>query len=361
MMKKRLLAVMTAAGLAASMLAGCGSSSSSSSETSSEDSSTEEATEEATDEATEEASASTDEEELNIQVVVNTLSSEYWGYVKAGAEAYEVDHPNVHVTVQGPTSETDYEGQQSMVETIIASGDCDGLVVSALQQETICKLVESCDIPVVAVNTDLESERKSSFVGTGNEAAAEEGGKAAVEAAKAAGWEELNCIFISGVQGDPTHAARMAGFKTGSEEAGGTFLEDEVQYADSVADKAVTAMEAIIQNHPEGVACILSSNDDMAIAAAKTAASSAAADAYKNTIFCGFDGIQSACESILSEGGETMSVAQDPYGMGYKSVETIVAVINGETVDEFVDTGCSIITKDNAQEQLDTLKTYLGE
>ena len=54
---------------------------------------------------TEEPAAS-GEQEYNISVILKTTSSEYWGYVVAGAEAYEKDHPNVHVEVKGSTSET---------------------------------------------------------------------------------------------------------------------------------------------------------------------------------------------------------------------------------------------------------------
>jgi ABC-type sugar transport system substrate-binding protein len=71
-------------------------------------------------------------------------------------------------------------------------------------------------------------------------------------------------------------------------------------------------MEAIIQNHPEGIAIICANNDDMAMAAARAAAGN---DAYKNTVFIGFDGIQSACNAILN-GEETMSVAQEAYANG---------------------------------------------
>ena len=79
------------------------------------------------------------------------------------------------------------------------------------------------------------------------------GGKAAVEAAKDKGWDKITAIGIMGVQGDSTSEARIAGFKQGIAEAGGEYLSAETQYADGVADKAVTSMEAIIQAHPEGV------------------------------------------------------------------------------------------------------------
>ena len=52
----------------------------------------------------------------------------------------------------------------------------------------------------------------------------------------------------------------------------------------------------------------------------------------------------------------TMSVAQMAYEMGYKAVETMVQVLDGETVDEFVDSGSDVVTPDNAQERLGTLK-----
>ena len=195
-----------------------------------------------------------------------------------------------------------------------------------------------------------------SFVGTGNEMAAQMGGEAAVEAAKAAGWTEIKAIMIAGVQGDSTAEARKNGYKAGIESAGGEFLENEIQYANAVADQAVTCMEAILQNHPEGIAIIVSSNDDMAIAAARTAAGD---PAYANTIFCGFDGIQSACEAILA-GDETMSVAQEAYDMGYKAVEAAVKAVNGETLDAFIDSGCSIVDSSNAQERMDTLSSYLN-
>ncbi len=335
---KRFLAMGLSAAMATGVLAGCGGSGGSSDSGSA-------------------AGSGSSGDKLKVQVIVNTLSSEYWGYVKAGAEAYGADHDNVDVSVVGPTSETSYDEQQNMVETALTSGGYDGLVISALQTETVNNLIKDTDLPIVSVNTNLNSDKSLSFVGTGNEAAAAEGAKAAVEMAKEAGWDKVTAINIAGVQGDPTHAERTEGFKKGTEEAGGTFLDKEIQYADSVADKAVTSMEAIMQNHPEGVSIIFCNNDDMAMAAARAAKDN---KAYKNTIFCGFDGIQSACEAIL-DGTETMSVAQDPYGMGYKSVEACVNAINGEKLDSFIDTGCEIITKDNAQKQLDTLKGYLGE
>ena len=291
----------------------------------------------------------------SVDVILKTTASEYWSYVKAGAEAYSKDNPDVKVEVKGATSETAYDEQQNMIETDLNSGAYDAFVIAPLQADLVKTLIAGQTAPIVAVDTNIDAPEVLSFVGTGNEDAAAEGGKAAVEAAKAAGWDKVQAIAISGVQGDGTATARLTGYEKGVTEAGGEFLKDEIQYADAVADKAATSMEAIMQNHPEGVAIIVCNNDDMAMAAARAAQGH---DAYKNTIFLGFNGDRAACEAIL-DGQMTMSVAQMAYEMGYKAVETMVQVLDGETVDEFVDSGSDVVTPDNAQERLDTLKTQL--
>ena len=187
-----------------------------------------------------------------------------------------------------------------------------------------------------------------------NEKAIKEGGKAAVEAAKAAGWTDIKCIEIAGVQGDATNTARMEGYREGVNEAGGEFLDNETQYANATADLAVTAMEGIMSKYPDGVAIICSNNDDMALAAARTAKSN---PNYAKTIFLGFDGQKSACEAVAA-GELTMTAAQNNFDIGYKAVETIVKILNGEEYGD-VDTGTEIITKDNAQARLDNFANWL--
>ena len=304
-------------------------------------------------EETAEASGGT----YNIDVILKTTSSEYWGYVQAGANAYADEHEGVTVTVKGPPSETSFDEQQNMIETDLNDDSYNGYVIAPLQSDTVATLIAGKEKPILAVDTKIEAPEIKSFVGTGNEAAAKLGATKAVELAKEKGWEDVKCIEIAGVQGDQTNTDRMNGYKAGVNEAGGEFLEGEVQYADGTADKATTAMEAIMQNHPEGVAIICANNDDMAQAAARAAAGN---DAYKNTIFLGFDGTLSACESIL-KGEETMSVAQMAYEMGYKAVEACCKAIDGEQLEAFIDSGADVVTPDNAQERMDTLNGYLGK
>lgn len=294
------------------------------------------------------------EENYQISVILKTNSSEHWAYVQAGAEAYQKDHPNVKVDVKGPPSETSYDEQQNMIETDKNNASYDAYVIAPLQNDMVANMISGMTKPVIALDTNIVAPEIVSFVGTGNEAAAKMGAEAAVAMAKERGWETIDCIEIAGVQGDATNTARMDGYRAGITEAGGNFLDSEVQYANAVADQAVTCMEAIIQNHPEGVAIICANNDDMAVAAARTCQGN---DAYANTVFLGFDGAQNACTAIL-DGQLTMSICQHPYQMGYLAVESAVKAIQGEELPEFQDTGTNVIDPDTAQDRLDELKGY---
>ena len=340
MKTKRLLAALMAGSLMLSMAA-CSSDTSASSDSG------------------DQASSDGGDGGYRLSMILKTNSSEFWKVIQAGAEAYVEEHPDLvsELSIKGPPSETSYQDQINMIKTDLSDDTFDGYLIAPLQSESVASLIADTEKPVMAFDTDIDSDKCLAFIGTGNKEAAKQGALAAVEAAKAAGWETIQCIEIAGVQGDATNTARMEGYEEGITEAGGEWMADDVQYADATATKAVDAMNGIMSRYPDGIAIICSNNDDMAIAAARTAADN---PAYANTIFLGFDGIQSACNAILA-GEETMSVAQEAYDMGYMAVEAAVKALNGETPDDFIDSGCSVVTKDNAQERLDTLKSYLGE
>lgn len=62
-------------------------------------------------------------------------------------------------------------------------------------------------------------------------------------------------------------------------------------------------------------------------------------------------------EAVLN-GELTMTAAQNNFDIGYKAVETIVKILNGEEYGD-VDTGTEIVTKDNAQARLDNFANWL--
>lgn len=338
MKTKRLLAALMAGSLMLSMAA-CSSDTSASSDSG------------------DQASSDGGDGGYRLSMILKTNSSEFWKVIQAGAEAYVEEHPDLvsELSIKGPPSETSYQDQINMIKTDLSDDTFDGYLIAPLQSESVASLIADTEKPVMAFDTDIDSDKCLAFIGTGNKEAAKQGALAAVEAAKAAGWETIQCIEIAGVQGDATNTARMEGYAEGITEAGGEWLADDVQYADATATKAVDAMNGIMGRYPDGVAIICSNNDDMAIAAARTAASN---PAYENTIFLGFDGQKSACEAVLS-GDLTMTAAQNNFDIGYKAVENMVKCLQGEEYGD-VDTGTEIVTADTAQDRLDRFAEWLA-
>ena len=296
---------------------------------------------------------------LHVSVILKTTASEYWKLVEAGCEKFDEEHDDVVFDIVAPDSETAYEEQKGMIKSALKDSDVDAYVISPLQSEEAAGLLEGELRPVFAVDTDIEAPEVISFIGTDNEAAAREGAEMAVAEAKKAGWETIECIEIAGVEGDATNTARMKGYQAGVEENGGTFLADQVQYANALPDQAGTCMEAILHTYPDGIAIVCTNNDDMAAAAGRAVARSHN-EAYENTVFLGFDGSSDACQMIL-DGQLTMSVGQLPYEMGYLACEAAYDALKGDQIDPFIDSQTEVITADNAQERIDRIKEWMGK
>ena len=326
-MKKKLLAMTLASAMLASALAGCGGSSAS----------------------TDNGGSSADSgDAYNISVIVK-LTDSHFNKVMAGAKAYADEHDNVNVDIQSPTAATSYDEQVNMIETAVGNPSTNAIVVAPLQSDSASTLIANTDKVVIALDTDFASEKKSAFVGTGNESASKEAAVAAVKKAQDSGVDKPTVLIVTGVQGDETHDARMNGYKAGVEEAGGEVVE--VQYCDGMAEKAATAMESVMQKFPDGIDIVLSSNDDMAMSVVKIIKDSGNAK-YANTIVCGFDGNQSAIQAV-KDGSLAMDVAQNGYDMGYRAVEAAVKCLQGETVDAFIDSGVQVVDSANVDSYID--------
>lgn len=282
--------------------------------------------------------------DITVGVILKTLSSEYWNRVANGVKKAEKEL-GITVKLQGPTSETAYNEQSNMIETMLSSGEIDALCLAPLQPDMVATKLKDATIPVLFVDTDASYDKKVSFIGTSNEDAAKMGGE---YVAKLIG-KGKKAVLIGGVQGDPTNEARMKGYREALEAGGIEILG--IQYANAEADQAVQVMENFMQRYPE-IDAVLCNNDPMAMGAQRAAAQAGRAD---KMVFLGFDAGSSACESIL-EGKETASVAQDAEEMGYQAVINAVKAVKGEEVESRIVIPTSMVTKENAKEALEKRK-----
>lgn len=237
----------------------------------------------------------------NVAVVLKALNSDYWKIVQAGAMDAGKEL-GVDVKVLGPNDETDIAGQTSLMEDQIVK-KVSVLVVAPSQPSAALATFDKADaakIPVVLIDTDAKWDNKKAFVGTGNLAGGQLGGKFLAE--KIGKGSEV--VIIRGALGDATHDERVNGAKQELEAAGVKVVE--VQPANSDRNKAMSVMENLLQTHPDvkGVFC---SNDEMALGALRAIKQANKA----NVAVVGFDGSPDAMKSIKA-GELTASVAQSP-------------------------------------------------
>ena len=302
------------------------------------------------DAANEEAAGGETASDVNISVVLKTLSSEYWGYVEAGCNAAAADL-GVNVTVVGPGAESEIEQQVSMIEQQIGAG-CDAIIVAPNDAGAASGALSSAigTIPVLSVDTNVGIDGQTTFVGTSNVDAAKEGGLWAAEQA----GEGANAVIIYGQEGDNTSNMRREGYQKACDEAGVEVLA--ALSGQNTTDGATKTMEDMLSAHPGQIDIVLCHNDDTAIGAMNACKSAGIED----MIIVGFDGNASAVDLILAGEMIKATVAQQPYEMGYQAVEAALAAINGETVEEVINAPVTVVTAENGQEYLDSLAAMQG-
>ena len=288
--------------------------------------------------------------DVNISVVLKTLSSEYWGYVEAGCNAAAADL-GVNVTVVGPGAESEIEQQVSMIEQQIGAG-CDAIIVAPNDAGAASGALSSAigTIPVLSVDTNVGIDGQTTFVGTSNVDAAKEGGLWAAEQA----GEGANAVIIYGQEGDNTSNMRREGYQAACDEAGVTVLQ--ALSGQNTTDGATKTMEDLLNAYPDQIDIVLCHNDDTAIGAMNACKSAGIED----MIIVGFDGNASAVDLILAGEMIKATVAQQPYEMGYQAVEAALAAINDETVEEVINAPVTVVTAENGQEYLDSLAAMQG-
>ncbi|WP_225340810.1 sugar ABC transporter substrate-binding protein [Lysinibacillus capsici] len=290
------------------------------------------------------SSGSNTDADKNVSVVLKTTSSPYWKYVEAGAKKAGEDL-GINVTIVGPSAESEVIQQVNMLEDQISQSP-DAILISPTQPDTVIPALERAakDIPVVLIDSDATFNGKTTFIGTENFSAGQEGGKQLANMLQ----KGDKVVLISGALGNPATDERIKGAKAALEEAGMVIVSE--QPADSDKTKAMSVMENILEKDQD-IKGVFSANDDMALGVLRAVQ----AKNLDIKIF-GTDGTEEAVKSIL-DNGLTGTVAQNPYNMGYQGVETAVKAISGESIDSRIDSGITIITKENAQEHLDFLKS----
>jgi ribose transport system substrate-binding protein len=105
-----------------------------------------------------------------VMVIPKGTTHEFWRTIHAGAIKAEQDLGNVEIAWQGPEKEDDRAQQIQLVQSAVAAG-VDGIVLAPLDARALVQPVETAvakGIPVVIIDSGLDSKKPVSYVATDN-------------------------------------------------------------------------------------------------------------------------------------------------------------------------------------------------
>lgn len=261
----------------------------------------------------------------------------FWAAVERGAleagQAWGVD-----VTVLAPPAESDVPAQIAQMEDVVVQGAA-GIAIAPTDPAALAPSIDAAiqaGVKVVFVDSGGTNEGVT-FIGTNNEVGAALAGQYLCDNVAAG----AKVAILQGVITTTTGQARANGARAAVTACGLNLVAEVPAEWDTAKGQAAT--EDILTQHPD-LAAIFASNDNMALGAVEAVK---AQDLKDQIIIVGFDANPNAAAAILA-GDMDATIAQSPYNMGWLSVEALIKLINGETLDPVIDTGTELVTADNA-------------
>ena len=273
-----------------------------------------------------------------IGVVPKGANHIFWLTVKAGAEKAAAE-AGYTVEWNAPALEIDAKRQQDIVESMV-NRKLAGIALAPVDKKALVNVVEraaAADIPTVIYDSDVDTARRLSYIATDNK----EGGRMAARRMGELLGGKGKVGVIGFMPGSASTMEREDGF---TEELKGKFPGIQMvgmQFGMADRAKAMAVTENMMTAHPDlgGVFADNESSSSGAVQALKSRRN-------RNVKLVAFDA-SDALIADLKEGWIDSLVLQDPYRMGYDSVQAITRRLKGETPAARVDLPATLATRDD--------------
>jgi ribose transport system substrate-binding protein len=287
-----------------------------------------------------EADGSAGSQKTVIAVIPKGTTHVFWKSIHSGAKE-AADELGVVILWKGQMREDERGSQIKLVEHRVTAR-VDGIVLAPLDDKALVRPVHEAldkNIPVIIIDSALDSDRTASFVATDN---FKGGQMAAQELGRLLGGKGT-ALMLRYQEGSASTEKRERGFLDVMERE---FPEIQMvstnQYAGATQEGATTKGENLLTRYPKigGIFC----PNESAVAGMLVALQGhPRAGEIK---FIGFDS-SDALVGGLKKGIIHGLIVQDPRKMGYLGVKMMVQLIRGERIEKRVDTGVYLATLAN--------------
>ena len=285
-----------------------------------------------------------------IAVIPKGTTHEFWKSVHAGA-AKAGEELGVEIIWKGPLKEDDRASQIETVENFVTRR-VSGIVLAPLDETALVVPVNNAvreGVPVVIIDSGLKSEDYVSFVATDNY----KGGQMAGEKLAELLGHKGKVVMLRYAVGSASTDQRESGFMDAIKKHPDIQVVSSNQYGGATKDSALQASENLLAPLKSGgtssglsVDGIFCPNESTTFGMLRALQGVGAAGKVK---FVGFDA-SSELVAAMKDGQIDALVVQNPMNMGYLGVKTMVQKLRGEPVEKRIDTGATLVTKQNMTE-----------
>ncbi|RYH12270.1 ABC transporter substrate-binding protein [Tropicimonas sp. IMCC6043] len=277
-----------------------------------------------------------------IAVIVKTTNSNFWQNVNKGASAAMEGVSEHEMTFNGPAAETQIAEQVNMVDNAVNRGVA-GIVLAPSDPEALVPAVKRAyesGIPVVLIDSGISEAAAGtfqSFLSTDNCAAGKLVAQKMIEETGGKG----KVAIMSYVPGVGSEIGRVGCFQEYIEANSDIELLDPL-YSQAQMATALNQTTDVLAANPDLVG-IYGANEPTAVGMARAIVQAGKAG---QIVAIGFDG-NADLQDFVKDGTLAATAVQGSFQMGEMGVQAVMDLLAGKKVDEFIDTGVVLATKDN--------------
>lgn len=287
---------------------------------------------------------------ISIGVIAKATTHSYWKSVQAGVERAGAEL-GVDIEWQGPLDDSKVADQIGIFNNLAAGGVA-GIVLSPTDDKALAPHVRTAakrGLPIVIIDSPLEATLGAdylSFIATDNTAAGATGAETLIKLVGDVPAYGGKTLVIRFTEGSASTRFREEGFLRklkGSklEVIGDQYTDGSMAGAQRVAE---VLLNSYVKDNKLELDGIFAPNQPTAEGAYNAVKSLRDKGVEVKTKFVGFDD-SDLLRAGLQNGVISALVVQDPEQMGYLGVKTVVAAINHQPFEKYVNTGVTVKTK----------------
>ncbi|MBN2247469.1 MAG: substrate-binding domain-containing protein [Coriobacteriia bacterium] len=281
------------------------------------------------------------EEVIKVGLVQINQQAIFFNQMNEGAEE-AAEEAGIDLTIYNAND--DPAKQNEAIDNFVTQG-FDAIVIVAIDVEGVkpaLKEAQEAGIKIVAVDAVVEEGWRDVQVGVDNEAAGEEIGQFVVDYMKDNGIADKN-IGVIGALNSFIQNLRLDGFKSVVEADGATITQ--TVDGQNRQEAAMSAAENLFTAQADTKLFYTTGEPAMVGAVAATRSQNRTSDVK----LFGWDLTAEVIEGI-DDGFVVGVVQQDPKTEGYEAVLACKALVEGESVESFIDVPIAIVTPENVDE-----------